>query len=224
VARIVLALTLLAVAGFAAAASVAAQPSFRMQGPVTRVVDGDTIDVRVGSRVERVRLIGIDSPERGDCYSGQATAALGRLVSGRRVTLLGDATQTRRDRYGRLLAYVALPTGVDAGRAMLQQGFATVYETVRPFARRTSYVAAASRASSARVGLWSACGAAAPVPVAPPASGKCHPSYPSVCIPPAPPDLDCGQISLKHFRVVHTVADPDPHRFDGDRDGIGCES
>jgi micrococcal nuclease len=40
-----------------------------------------------------------------------------------------------------------------------------------------------------------------------------------VCIPPPPPDLDCGDIPYKRFRVLP----PDPHRFDGDNDGIGCE-
>jgi len=48
---------------------------------------------------------------------------------------------------------------------------------------------------------------------------NCSPSYPDVCIPPPPPDLDCGEIPYRNFRVLP----PDPHRFDGDRDGIGCE-
>ena len=45
-------------------------------------------------------------------------------------------------------------------------------------------------------------------------------TYPGVCIPPSPPDLDCGQIAERNFAVVGS----DPHRFDGDNDGIGCES
>lgn len=51
-------------------------------------------------------------------------------------------------------------------------------------------------------------------------SGNCDPSYPKVCIPPYPPDLDCGEISQRRFEVVGS----DPHGFDGDNDGIGCES
>jgi len=57
-----------------------------------------------------------------------------------------------------------------------------------------------------------------PPPTTP--SGKCDASYPAVCIRPPPPDLDCGQISYRNFKVLP----PDPHRFDGDHDGIGCES
>lgn len=51
---------------------------------------------------------------------------------------------------------------------------------------------------------------------------NCDPAYPDedVCIPSPPPDLDCGDIEYDNF----TVNEPDPHRFDGDDDGIGCES
>jgi len=48
---------------------------------------------------------------------------------------------------------------------------------------------------------------------------QCDSSYPSVCISPYPPDLDCGEIGFSNFRVVQ----PDPHGFDRDQDGIGCE-
>lgn len=59
----------------------------------------------------------------------------------------------------------------------------------------------------------------APQPPAAP-SQTCDPSYPGVCIPPSPPDLDCGDIPYRRFDVIGA----DPHRFDGDKDGIGCES
>jgi endonuclease YncB( thermonuclease family) len=49
---------------------------------------------------------------------------------------------------------------------------------------------------------------------------NCDSSYPDVCIPPPPPDLDCGEISHRNFRVLQ----PDPHGFDGNNDGVGCES
>jgi len=57
-------------------------------------------------------------------------------------------------------------------------------------------------------------------PVKPTQENNCDPSYPDVCIAVYPPDLDCGEISFKNFRVLQ----PDPHGFDGDKDGIGCES
>ena len=56
-------------------------------------------------------------------------------------------------------------------------------------------------------------------PTTQPKQIDCDPSYPAICIPPYPPDLDCGEIGYSNFRVVP----PDPHGFDGDSDGTGCE-
>ena len=87
--------------------------------------------------------------------------------------------------------------------------------------------AAEQEARRAGRGLWSACLTPGthvpPSPVATtaaPSSGDCDPAYPDVCIPSAPPDLDCGAIPHRRFRVLA----PDPHGFDGDGDGIGCQS
>jgi hypothetical protein len=62
-----------------------------------------------------------------------------------------------------------------------------------------------------------------PGPPPPPQPG-CADSYPTVCIPPPPPDLNCADISYTNFTVRWDVADPDPHHFDGDHNGIGCET
>ena len=51
-------------------------------------------------------------------------------------------------------------------------------------------------------------------------NGECDSSYPDTCIPSPPPNLNCGDISDKRFEVLS----PDPHGFDRDRDGVGCES
>jgi micrococcal nuclease len=58
---------------------------------------------------------------------------------------------------------------------------------------------------------------------APPSSSACHSSYPDFCVLPPPPDLDCRDFSQKNFRVLHNVANPDPHGLDGNKDGRGCE-
>jgi hypothetical protein len=51
---------------------------------------------------------------------------------------------------------------------------------------------------------------------------ECDPSYPTLCIPPGAPDIDCPELpaDIRNFPVLP----PDPHGFDGDNDGIGCES
>jgi endonuclease YncB( thermonuclease family) len=86
---------------------------------VTNVVDGDTLDVADGSRV---RLIGIDTPEPGECGHQQATAQLGRLVLGKEVALV-VGTRDDTDRYGRLLRYIDVD-GLDANLEMILGGVA----------------------------------------------------------------------------------------------------
>jgi micrococcal nuclease len=209
--------TLLVVLAIAAALATAAQTAnagrFTLHGTVSRVVDGDTVDVRLTSgRTERIRLIGIDTPERGRCDAAKATTFARTLAQGRAAVLQGDATQATRDRYGRLLAYVWIG-GHDLGYRQLARGLAKVYVYDRPFQRLPAYQQAERTGKTRSDGIWKAC------TTSPPPTGRCDPSYPDVCIPPPPPDLDCADIPHKNFRVVGA----DPHHFDGDRDGIGCE-
>ena len=212
-----LTLVLVATAPTADARDSASHGSFVKRGVVSTVVDGDTIDARLDSgRGERVRVIGIDTPERGDCHFAEASARTRALALGRRVVLRGDATQDTRDRYGRLLAYIDIGGSVDLGRALIRSGHASVYVYRRPFQRVAAYRVAESAAKAAPAGRWRACTSTPPTPAP---STKCDPSYPTVCIPPPPPDLDCGDIPHRDFPVVGA----DPHRFDGNHDGRGCE-
>jgi micrococcal nuclease len=128
-------------------------------GRVLRVIDGDTLVVRVDGEPRRVRLIGIDTPERGDCGFRRATTELRRRVGGRRVVLEADPTQDREDRYGRLLAYVRRP-GAErtAQEALLRSGWAEVYVYGgRPFRRVAAFRAAARSARRAGRGVLRAC-------------------------------------------------------------------
>jgi micrococcal nuclease len=131
-------------------------------GTVVRVVDGDTIRVRIGSRVERVRYIGIDTPESVkpgtpvQCFAEAAHALNARLVAGRRVRLVSDAEA--RDRYGRLLAYVYREgDGLFVNAELVRRGYAQTL-TIPPNVRHAARLAAlAQRARAAGAGLWSAC-------------------------------------------------------------------
>ena len=140
---------------------------------VVSVIDGDTLKVRTSSgRYITVRLIGVDTPEtrkpgRGvECGGKQATAAMQKLVLGRRrgrtlgrpVTLTSDPTQDATDRFGRTLAYVNVVGGSDVGRSMVTTGWATVYVFEAPFARLAPFTSAQNAAKTAARGAWSACG------------------------------------------------------------------
>jgi endonuclease YncB( thermonuclease family) len=210
------------VAGTAAPATAVTVGSFTLRGDVVRVVDGDTVDVALATgRRERVRLIGIDAPERGACYAPAATSRARTLALSKRVVLRGDATQATRDRYGRLLAYVWLPGGKDLGHQLLAGGFAKVYVHDRAFQRLTAYRSAETSAKHVTAGQWKACGTTAPAaPVAPVAPTGCHPSY-SPCLPIVG-DLDCADVRALGKAPVRVLGS-DPYRLDGDADGYGCE-
>jgi micrococcal nuclease len=129
------------------------------------VSDGDTIRVRLDSgRVERVRYIGVDTPETAkpdapaECYADRAREFNERLVSDRAVRLELDVEE--RDRYGRLLAYVYAGR-TNVGAELLREGYAEVL-TVPPngrFAARFRRLAREARRGGR--GLWGACGAQA---------------------------------------------------------------
>lgn len=192
---------------------------------ITRIVDGDTLVVRGD---ERVRLIGIDSPElnEDECFADQATDHLTALVRpGTPVRLVYDVE--RYDRYGRTLAYLyRLDDGLHVNLAMAADGFAQQLTVPPNVAHAPDVNAAVAEARDTGRGLWGA-GCDPATPGTPDvgrsgsssASGECDPSYPTLCIPPGIPDLDCADITDRYFPVLP----PDPHRFDGNNDGVGCE-
>lgn len=211
-------------------------PEGRLQGPVAvlEVVDGDTVELQ---GLGPVRLIGVDAPESTYNHRTsdpeevrlglEAKAFLARLLQGRKVWVELDVQE--RDRYRRVLAYLYLedPRGdwIHGGRRFLQvnlelvrAGWAEPY-TVPPNVRYAAlYLQAAREARAKGVGMWG--GASGGGATSRPGNGKrCDPAYPTVCIAPPPPDLDCGEIPFRGFKVLP----PDPHRFDRDGDGVGCE-
>jgi endonuclease YncB( thermonuclease family) len=198
--------------------------AFTYRGTVTHIVDGDTLDVRLTSgKTERIRLIGIDTPERGICFFSQATARARQLAMSKQVVLRGDASQDTRDRYGRLLAYVWIPGGKDLGYQLLAGGFAKVYVYRTAFGRLPAYRTAEAAAKGVTAGQWNACaGSANPPPTPTPVSpgSGCHSSY-SPCLPIVA-DLDCDDVRALGVAPVR-VFGSDPYRLDGDNDGLGCE-
>lgn len=198
-------------------ASTAYAGSYTKRGVATRVIDGDTLVVDFDrGPSERVRLIGIDTPETGQCYGARATLRARAIAAGRRVVVRGDPTQRVRDRYGRLLGYVGIRGGVDLGRRLILGGYGKVYVYERPFERVSSYREAQRVARRESRGLWRACGGSSGGGTRP----RCHPSY-SPCLPIVG-DLDCDDVRAMGRDPVR-VTGSDPYRLDGDGDGWGCE-
>ena len=131
---------------------------------VERVVDGDTLRVRIAGRREAVRLIGIDTPESVrpgtpvECFAKEAARRLGELAPpGTRVRLERDVEA--RDRYGRLLAYAyRRHDGLFLNLALAHEGYAEVATYPPNVAHTADFRAAVADARAAGRGLWSACG------------------------------------------------------------------
>jgi micrococcal nuclease len=133
---------------------------------IERVIDGDTLRVSVDGRSRAVRLLGIDTPETHrpgtpvECGGLQATARMQALAPpGTQVRLFSDPGQDRVDRYGRLLAYVRLPSGRFAEDAQLEAGWATVYVYAgRPVALYPRFRREQDAARAGAHGVWGSCG------------------------------------------------------------------
>jgi micrococcal nuclease len=97
-------------------------------GPVVSVLDGDTIEVLHNTRPERVRLSGIDCPEKGQAYGNNAKHAASKLVFGKEVTLQTHA----QDKYGRTLADVFLLDGTNVNHTLVKDGWWWWYRKYAP--------------------------------------------------------------------------------------------
>ncbi len=218
------------------AAGTPAMPAGLTAGIVSNVVDGDTLDVTIGGVEQRIRMLGMDTPETK--HPSKPVECFGREASERASALLhGQVVLLEADQYGRLLRFVWLPDGRLVNLVLIAEGYAFEYTYNRPYRYQAQFQTAQATAREQQAGLWatSACGGQrkavvtpptathVPAPPPPPTArpANCDPAYPDVCIPPPPPDLDCADVApLCRFRVLP----PDPHQFDlGDGDGWGCE-
>ena len=177
---------------------------------VTNVVDGDTVDLDNG---ERVRLVGIDTPELGDCGADIAAATVTDMVLGKAVTLA--ASDEDRDRYGRLLRYVDVD-GVDVGGTLLLLGQAVPrYNSTDGYGyhpREDQYAAMA-------VPTNITCDVPAPAPAPAPVVDTPSPA-------PAPRSAhyaNCDDVRAHGAAPIY-AGDPGwQSKFDRDHDGVGCE-
>lgn len=129
---------------------------------VTEFYDGDTIAVNVDGRIEKVRLIGVDTPETHDprkavqCFGQAASNFIETLIGNDRVRLEADPLNTNRDRYNRLLRYVYLPDGRLVNAEIIKQGYGFAY-TGFPFSKSDEFKDLQNQAKNQNRGLWGNC-------------------------------------------------------------------
>jgi micrococcal nuclease len=168
---------------------------------ITEIIDGDTIY----TVNYKIRLSLVDTPEINEPGYAEATAFTAQMCPvGSFATIDQDDLQ-KYDQYDRLLANVFC-NGKSLNSALVYAGHAEISTRYCDISEFSEYP-------------WAQrFGCAIPEPEI--VENNCDPSYPDFCIASYPPDLDCEDISQKRF----TVLQPDLHRFDGDKNGIGCES
>lgn len=166
---------------------------------VTRVVDGDTIDVEIDGKTERVRYIGIDTPETVDprkpvqCFGVEASKKNKELVDGKMVRLEKDVTD--KDKYNRLLRYVWLNDTL-INQELVAQGFAQSYSYPPDIKYQDNFVAAEKKAREDKLGLWTACASETiPATIVIPSVTQTSASNPSCTIK--------GNISVAGEKIYH---------------------
>jgi len=133
---------------------------------VIRADDGDTIVVSMNGSEEKVRFIGVDTPETHDprkpvqCYGKAASAYTNQRIDNQSVRLETDPLSTNRDRYNRLLRYVYLPDGTLLNKDIIEQGYGFAYLSF-PLTKAEEFRQAQTSAREANRGLWAYCN---PVP------------------------------------------------------------
>ncbi len=132
---------------------------------VASVIDGDTLTVYygIGGKKESVRLLGIDTPEtspkeKAECYSSQATQQLKKLAFNNFVLLKKDKLQQNKDKYGRLLRYVALFDNTSVNEEMIKGGYAKAYPALTTEVEY--YKKLENEAKEKKLGMWGECGKA----------------------------------------------------------------
>lgn len=135
------------------------QPGFL---EVLQVFDGDTIEVNMNGTKEKIRLIGVDTPETQDprkpvqCFGEAASEFTHNLIGNSRVRLEADNLSGNRDRYKRLLRYVYLPDGRLVNAEIIKQGYGFALLGF-PFEKMEEFKAYETEAQQANRGLWNAC-------------------------------------------------------------------
>jgi len=198
-------------------------PANNFDGIITTVIDGDTLDIRTNDgNSMTIRLVLVDAPEINEFGYNEAKDFVTQNCLDKSAAVDPDNNQDLS--YGRLVALVYC-NGLNINEAIIAAGFADIYMIFCEGSEFGNSDWARKYGCDARdIDLSDSSIPEEPGTSNDDAQGEisndCDSAYSGVCIPSPPPDLDCGDIPNKNFKVNS----PDPHNFDGDSDGIGCET
>jgi len=127
---------------------------------VIRVIDGDTFEIYIDRKLEKVRMIGINNPESVDpkreieCYGMEASDKLKKLIQGKIVRIEQDNTQDDKDKFGRMLRYVFIDNE-NINKKMIKEGFAFEYTYKKPYKYQKEFQKEEMFSRENKVGMWS---------------------------------------------------------------------
>lgn len=182
---------------------------------IIKIVDGDTIYIKN----YKIRLSLTNTPEKDQVGFSEAISFTSKLCPVGSTVIVDQDDKQSYDAYGRLLGKVYCREKV-LNSELLYNGYANIttkYCSTSEFSGESwaQQYGCATKNQEIKPKI------SKETPKSTPSKeNQCDPSYPDVCIPPYPPDLDCKDIPHRNFMTLP----PDPHRFDGDKDGIGCET
>lgn len=198
--------------------------TLRQMGIVTRVIDGDTIEVQIEGQSYRVRYLGMDAPEPNQAYGGLAYRRNVELVAGEEVILIKDQSDT--DQFGRLLRYVLVGDEF-VNDQLVREGYARATAYAPDLACQVTFEASQQLAQTTQVGLWFI--------VATPSFFPSEPNdFQAENLAQAPCSCQTNSLNCTDF-ATHADAQVcyeyclsqgagDIHQLDGNADGIACES
>lgn len=206
---------------------------------IVKVIDGDTVQVKINGKSEVIRLIGIDTPESVDprkpvqCFSIEATQRAKELLpTGKRVTLESDPTQGDKDKYNRLLRYIFLEDGTNFSKSMISDGYAHEYTFQVPYRYMEVFKETEKEAREAKRGLWAddAC-----LVVATPTTKNLNVAPTTAVVPTVAiqnntsggyscgSKTKCGEMT-SCAEAMYYLNTCGVSRLDGDKDGVPCET
>jgi len=209
-------------------------PSPTLSVSLVKVIDGDTIDVSINGKTERVRFIGIDTPEMNDnrpdiqCFAQESKSKTQVLLTNTSFTLQSDNTQTDRDKYNRLLRYIVFTDKRNLAKLLIEQGFGYEYTYNEPYKYQQEFKNAQKTAENSQSGLWDP-------------NHPCNAKKQAEVQPTTPPAVQTQQTDnttssftcgAKRYCTQMTSCDEayfymnncGLSKLDGDSDGVPCES
>lgn len=182
-------------------------PASSVSIKVIKVIDGDTVVLESG---ETLRLIGVDAPEKNDCFATESFDELIKLIGGRGVRLEKDVSEV--DRYSRLLRYVWIDQ-LMANQELVRLGFAKAFPYPPDVKYQDLFSQAEQEARENQRGLWVACGESTKSIDNKPGLGNLE-------------DRDCKDFKThaEAQSFFESQGPGDPHKLDSNGDGVACES